>query len=250
MQEIHLAMILALALSGLGSLLAFTKGIRERKELLRSVPVETTESIIDDEKSPKEVLSGPSLVMVIFNLNPFVLTLVLSLIVIVHGTSGEIQNRIASGGLLGLGITALFVNLGRYSILDELIHGLNEERGGSVDDFGRYIVIQSVFQPPNIYALLTAVLGLLFAGVLGGEPSSYLTIATANRYFIGSVILGISASSTVLMARGFKKIEGPINCDMKVFQKKLINTVLPHVINIGALSLLIWIMVDTGLLVS
>lgn len=70
----------------------------------------------------------------------------------------------------------------------------------------------------------------------------------ADRYILGCIVLGLSASATLLSANMFKKVEGPVNKGEVIFQKKIINLVIPHTINLLGLTITVYLIAVSGMM--
>ena len=236
---------MSIALGGTGFFTAFTKAMRERKKLLNSLPKETTESILDGEKTLREELSGYTLVFAVLAAPAFIYTLLGSTLVAIFEIQTDAQARMVIGALLLLGISSFFTNVGRSGIYGEAMKGLNEKEGGSKGDFGRYTIFLVFFETLAIYGLLVFQLGLIFSGVMHGETS--ITMENANIYFTGAMILGLSSSCSILMVTLYKKLEEPLNEDVQLFGKKIIYLSLGHIPLVIGLVIAIYLMVSSGL---
>jgi len=246
MQSIYLWMIVSVGLGGLGFFIAFSKAMRERKRVLDSVPQDTAESILEGERSPREELTGRTFVYAVVSAPAFVYTLLGVVLVSIFGVNSDVQFRIASSALLLLGLGSFFTNLGRSRIYGDIMDGLNEWGEGSLNDFGRYMMLLVTFETLAIFSLLIFELGLIFSGILGLDV--VLSLQSANMYMYGALILGISCASALLMVWGFHKVDGPINEDGQKFFKKFMFMMLGHIPAIIGLIASILLLIFSGLM--
>lgn len=247
MQELYSWMMVALLLSGTGFFAAFREGMRRRKELVEKVPEDATIEIMGEEVNARASLSAKALIMSIFSLNALFHTVLVIFFINQYYIEDPIAVKVAIGALLAVGLSSLFSNLGRYQLYEETILGMNEWNGGSVANFGKHIVFIAIMDPASVYGLLIAILGLLFSGMLGGNEI-LIDMYAAEKYLLGCIVLGLSASSTLLSANMFKKVEGPVNEREEIFQKKIINLVIPHTINILGLAVAIYLITVSGMM--
>ncbi|MFO7992034.1 MAG: hypothetical protein R6U61_07065 [Thermoplasmata archaeon] len=247
MEELYSWMMVALLLSGAGFYAAFMEGMRRRKELVEKVPEDATIEIMDEEVNARSSLSAKALIMSMMSFTPFLHTILLVVLIYVYHIEDPTASRVAVGALLAMGLSALFSNLGRYQLYEETILGMNEWNGGSTANFGKHVVFLSIMDPTSIYGLLVAVLGLLFSGMLGGNEVM-IDMYAADRYILGCIVLGLSASATLLSANMFKKVEGPVNKGEVIFQKKIINLVIPHTINLLGLTITVYLIAVSGMM--
>ena len=253
MQDIYLWMIFSLLLGGIGFFVAFSKAMRERKRVLDSIPEDIDESVTDDvmeedERSPREQLSGMTFVYTVIPAPAFIYVMLGAVLVGIFGVNSDVQARVATAGLILLGLGSFFTNIGRSQIYGDIMDGVNRWGEGSLKDFGRYTVILTMFETLAIYAMLLFELGLVFSGILEGEVYSSLSMQSANMYMYGVLILGISCAASFSMAWGFDKIDGPINEDGQKFSKKMIYMAIGHIPAIIGLIASILLLLFSGLM--
>lgn len=247
MEEIYSWIMVSILLSGTGLWIAFSKALRVRKKLVESIPFDATIEIMDEDIEAKGYFSNVSLVMGSISFPPFIYTILISVLILIFGIPNEVINRIAIGGLLAIGISSMFTNIGRSMIYDETILGMNEFGEGSAENFGKHMVFLVVFEVSSIYGQLLAILGLVFSGMLGRSIVD-LTMSQANIFLFGCIFLGLSASSNILSGWLFNRTEGPVNKGEDLFNKKIRSLVIPHLINIFGLFIAIYLMVQSGLI--
>ncbi len=246
MQDLYLWMIVSIGLSTFGFLVSFLEGMKQRRRVLESLPEDTAESILEGEEKPREKISGKTLIYIMLNFHSFALPLLVAMIIIIFRPLTMIQQKVAISGMLAVGLSSMFANLGRSLYYEEVMSGLNEEEGGSPKFFGRYHVFLALPDTTTIYGMLYAVLGLVFAGVLG-ETSEPLTMNAADSFFTGALVLGMSAVGALVMGVAFRKAK-PLYKDPKYFGKKMQIVVAPHFINIIGLTVAIMMMVFSGMM--
>ncbi len=247
MEEIYSWIAISILLSGTGLWIAFSKAMRVRKKLIESIPFDAKIDIMDEDIDAKRYFSNVSLVMGIISVPAFIYTILISILILIFGIPNEVINRIAIGGLLAVGISSMFTNLGRSMIYEETILGVNEFGEGSAENFGKHMVFLVVFEVSAIYGQLMAILGLVFSGIVEG-PIDDLTMSQANMFLFGCVFLGLSASSTIISGWMFNRTEGPVNKGEELFSKKIRSLVIPHWINFAGLIGAVFLMVRSGLM--
>lgn len=246
MMDLYVWLAVSIGLSTIGFMVSFLEGVKQRRRVLDSLPKETTGSILEGEKTPREKISGKTLIYTVFSLHSFALPLIVAMLIIAFRPLTSIQQRVAAGGLLAVGMSSMFANLGRSLFYEESMSGLNEEEGGSPKYFGRYHLFMALLDTTAIYGMLYAVLGLVFSGVLD-RTSEQITMAAADFFFTGGVILGISAVGAVIMGFVFKRSK-PVYENPDYFGKKMVITVTPHLINMVGLTIAIFMMVFSGMM--
>lgn len=246
MQGIYVWIVTSIALGFTGFLIAFSRAMKERRRMLNSLPTDTAESILEDEESPREELSGITLVYATVTAPAFIYTLLGSILVITFGVDTDVHMRIATGALIALGLSCLFANVGRSRIYEEVMNGLNERDGGSQKDIGKYMMFLMLFETPAIFGLLIFQIGLIFSGMLG--TGSDLSMQTADMYFYGALIFGFTTASTILMGWIFNKVEGPLNEDIRLFQKKMSYTAMAHLPFVIGLAIAVVMMTESGMM--
>ncbi|MFW6047890.1 MAG: hypothetical protein ACOC87_01155 [Candidatus Natronoplasma sp.] len=245
MQEIYLWMLLSIALGGAGFFIAFSKAMKERKSILTSLPSETTESILEGKETLREVLSRYTMVYSILTIPAFLYTILVPILVYIFGVHSDAQVRVAMGAFIAVGLSSFFTNLGRSFIFEEAMTGLNDNEGGSKNDFGRYNVLLVVFETLAIYGLLISVLGLNLAGITGLEVD--LEMRAADMYFYGAVVMGLSTSCSILMGWLFNKVEGPVNEDIQLFIKKVTYLSAGHLPSLIGFIIAIYLIIEGGM---
>lgn len=246
MIDLHIWIAIAIGLSGFGFIVSFMMGMKQRRRVLDSLPMDTTESILEDETSPREKISGKTLIFVILSVPSLMYTFLVAALVLAFSPLTTVEQKVAAGALISVGLSTMFTNLGRALYYKECMNGLNEWDGGSVDFFGRYNVLLTHPETTSVYGLLYAVLGLTLSGVTG-RISGTIGMVAADKYFTASVILGISGIGAVLMGMVFRKIK-PLYEDKEYFGKKILYTIMPHFINIAGLIVAIYIMLSSGMM--
>ncbi|MFW5904218.1 MAG: hypothetical protein ACOCTK_02000 [Candidatus Saliniplasma sp.] len=246
MQSIYIWMMISIGLGGIGFLISFTRALKERRKVLDSLPGETAESILEDKKSPREELSGVTLVFAFVAVPAFIYTVLGSILVGVFGVTTEAQARVAAGALMALGLSSFFANVGRSRIYEETMNGLNEWDEGSQKDFGRYMIFLVLYENPVIFGLLICLFGIIFGGLMGGDIG--LTMQTADEYVKGALIMGFSTASALLMSWMFNRVEGPLNEDIGLFQKKLIFMEITHTPMVIGLLIAVLMMIFSGMM--
>lgn len=246
MQDLYLWISIAIGLSTFGFIVSFLEGLKQRRRVLDSLPMDTAESILEDETPPREKISGKTLIFVILSVPSLMYTFLVSALVLVYSPLTTVEQRVAAGALISVGLSTMFTNLGRALYYKECMNGLNEWDGGSVDFFGRYNVLLTHPETTSVYGLLYAVLGLTLSGITGRIPDT-INMAAADKYFIASVILGISGIGAVLMGMVFRKIK-PLYEDKEYFGKKILYTIMPHFVNLTGLIVALFIMVTSGMM--
>ncbi len=245
MNEIYPWMLLSILLGGAGFLIAFSKAIKERKNVLDSLPSETTESILEGKETLRDVLSRYAMVYSMLAVPAFMYTILVSMLVYIFGVQSDAQVRVAMGALIAVGLSSFFANLGRTFIFREAMSGLNEREKGSKNDFGKYMIFLTIFETLAIFGLLISVQGLTLAGLTGLEVD--LGMHAADMYFYGAVILGLSTSCSILMVWLFNKVEGPLNEDNQLFMKKLYYLFAGHLPALIGLIVAIYLMIEGGM---
>ncbi len=238
MHEIYSWITVSLLLSGTGMLLALKKALSSRKKLIDAVPFDKSVETPQGEVEARRYYSNVSLVMSALALTSFIYTVLISILILIFGIPNDAVMRVAIGALLAVSISSFFTNLGRYLIYEETILGMNEFGEGSKENFGRHMVFLTIFETTAIYGLLIGELGMVLSGMLGGTIEG-LTVAEANTFLTAGIVVGISGLATILSARSFNRIEGPINKEDGLFVKKLKALVIPHSINLIGLAIAI-----------
>ncbi len=214
--------------------------------MLDSLQKETAEGLLDRDGNIREALSGYTLVYMTVLVPAFIYTLLGAILVYLFGVQTDAQIRMVTGALITLGLTSFFTNVGRSSILEEVMNGLNGREDGSKNDFGKYMIFLVFFETLAIYGLLIFQLGLIFSGVMEGETG--VTMEVANNYSMGAVILGLSASCSLLMGRLFNRLEGPLKEDPQLFVKKCMYLGIGHIPALVGLVIAIFLMIEGGVI--
>jgi len=246
MIDLYIWIAIAIGLSTFGFIVSFLEGLKQRRRVLESLPEDTTESILEGEATPMEKISGKIWIYIMLNFHSFALTLVVAMLIITFSPLTMIQQKVAAGGMMAVGLSSMFANLGRALYYKESMSGLNEKDGGSPLFFGRYHVFLGILDAAAFYGMLYAVLGLIFSGVLE-ETSEPITMTAADSFFTGGMILGISAVGALVMGLAFRKSKSLYE-EPEYFGKKMVITVAPHSINIIGLTIAMVMMVFSGMM--
>ncbi|MFP4186168.1 MAG: hypothetical protein ACLFSM_08155 [Thermoplasmata archaeon] len=126
------------------------------------------------------------------------------------------------------------------------MHGINEWGEGSMNDFGRYMVLLVLFEPLAIYTLLIFELGLVFSGMLGTDVS--LSMGSADMYMYGALVLGLSCSTSLLMSWAFHRLEEPLNENVQLFKKKVMYMGFTHIPVVVGLMVAVVLMIQSGMI--
>lgn len=242
MQGIYPWMLVSIMLGAAGFFVAFSKAMRERKRLLSSLPRDTAESILEGEETLHEKLSRYTLVYSMLCFPAFMYTLLGAMLIYVFGVQTDAHVRAAIGALMALGLSSFFTNLGRSFIFREAMDGLNEREEGSTGDFGKYIVSLTMFETLAIFGLLVFELSLIYSGVMG--TGTDLTMEGADMYLTGGIVFGLSTLCSLLMARLFNKLDGPLNGDEQLFMKKILYLFIGHIPAMLGLVVAIYLMMS------
>ncbi len=239
-------MMISIAVGGIGFFIAFSKGWRERKKMLHTLPKDTAESILEGEETLREILSSHTFIFLMVLVPAFMYTVLGAVLINTIGVETAPQMRVAVGGFLALGLSSFFANTGRSLIFEEVMNGLNERKAGSRKDYGKYMIFLLQFETPAIFGLLLFIYGVVFSGILEGTAD--LSMASANMYFYGTLIFGLSTVSTLFMGWNFKRVKGPVNEDQDIFKKKNTRLALPQPIFLTGLTIAILLMVESGMI--
>lgn len=247
MQQLLIWSIISILLATVGSLVAFSRAFGKRKEIMSELPAyETFEEEEDEDDEFEGSFSGMSFVMSTLPITGIIYTALVFMLIMIFSPETKVQETVAIGAMLAVGLSCLFGNLGRSLFYDEAMDGLNDKEEGDLRFSGRYMVFLVLPETALIYGLQVSVLGLVFSGILGGTEATF-GIGSAKSYLYGAVILGLSASATLGMGHMFDKTNS-LYKDEEYFGKKMMYTVMPHFINIVGLIAAIFLMVFSSMM--
>ena len=235
MEELYLWFGMSIGLAAFGCIWTVMTGFQERRKVLD--PME-----LDKTKDDQPRFSFQSLIYILLAVPPIMHTILVAILIFMFSPLTEPQLVVAKGALLCIGLSALLENLGRSMMYKEAMEGLGKP---DKQYYVRYMIFLALPQPISIHALLLAMLGLILSGIVG-DPVA-LSMETAEVYFQACLLLGISAMAAVFMGYSFRRAPSLLE-SLENYLPKLFRTLAPVALNIAALVLAIWLMLDSGFL--
>lgn len=114
--------------------------------------------------------------------------------------------------------------------------------------FGKLLVLQVLPMTQSVYGLLTAILLMMGAGLLGGAPKVELTSSIANAAIWIGAVVGLTGLSAINQGMVASASIASVGRNPEVAARGIIFTVMPETIAIFGLLVAILLMTGLGLL--
>ncbi len=238
MEELYLWFGISLGLAAFGCIWTVMTGFKERRSVLNSLEMDYS---VGEDKEEQPGFPFQSLIYILLAVPPLTHTVLVAILIFIFSPLTEPQLVVAKGALLCIGLSALFGNLGRSMMYAEAMEGFGNS--DNKQNFGKYMVFLVLPETIVIHGLLLAILGLNLSGIIG-EPVA-LSIETADIYFQACLLLGISAVAAVFMGSSFRRAPSLVESSEN-YVTKIFRTLAPVALNITALVIALWLMLDSG----
>ncbi len=237
MEELYLWFGLSIGLAAFGCIWTVMTGFKERRRVLDSLKMDYS---VGEDKEEQPGFPFQSLVYILLAVPPLTHTVLVAILIFIFSPLTEPQLVVAKGALLCIGLSALFGNLGCSMMYAEAMEGLGKS---DKQYYGRYMLFLVLPETIVIHGLLLAILGLTLSGIIG-EPVA-LSIETADIYFQACLLLGISGVAALFMGSSFRRAPSLVESSEN-YVTKIFRTLAPVALNITALVIALWLMLDSG----
>jgi len=155
----------------------------------------------------------------------------------------EIQANIILGCLIAISIAGIASAIG-LTLAGTSAVAVTAEKP---ELFGRLLVLQVLPMTQSVYGLLTAILLMMGAGLLGGGAVELNTLMGTGAIFIG-IIVGLTGLSAINQGMVASASIASVGRNPEVAARGIIFTVMPETIAIFGLLVAILLMTGLGLL--
>ena len=159
------------------------------------------------------------------------------------GEAGETQSMIIIGCALSMGIAGIGSAMGLMLAGSSAVAVTAEKP----DLFGKCLVLQVLPMTQSVYGLLTAILLMMGAGLLGGGDATIGSLAGMGSVWIGLAV-GITGISAINQGMVASSSISAVGRNPDVAARGIIFTVMPETIAIFGLLVGILLMTGLGLL--
>ncbi len=156
---------------------------------------------------------------------------------------GKIKSNIMLGCLIAISIAGIASAIG-LTLAGTAAVAVTAEKP---ELFGRLLVLQVLPMTQSVYGLLTAILLMMGAGLLGGGAVELTNLMGTGAIFIG-IIVGLTGLSAINQGMVASASIASVGRNPEVAARGIIFTVMPETIAIFGLLVAILLMTGLGLL--
>jgi len=225
-----ISVLSAVGLSGVGSMLG----------------IAMTASMSSRMVAEKPERFGLALVFTVLAETPVIYGLLISLFIIMNGSSVNDFNTSISllGSGLSVGLTGLFSGIG-IGIAGSAAIGAISERE---DLFGKSLIFTVLPESIVIYGLLVSIVIIRGVGLLGGATPQHIDSASAYTSLLSSIVVCITGGSGYYLGKTGAKAISSLLKDEESFGKSIVFVVLIESIAIYGLLVAILLLRGAGML--